>query len=109
MPRVGQLRHRIKLQSPVSTPDAEYGGAVPPSWADEDEVWAAIEPLRGRTYFAAAQANAELTHKVTIRYRAGLLPSWRVLFGERALSIVSVINPEERNRWLELMCTEAAS
>ncbi|TGE33172.1 phage head closure protein [Desulfosporosinus sp. Sb-LF] len=33
-------------------------------------IWASIEPLSGREYYAAQQVNAEITHRIKIRYRA---------------------------------------
>jgi head-tail adaptor len=41
-----------------------------------------------------------------MRYYAGLRPDWRLTFGSRTFEIVSVINPSERRKELELMLKE---
>jgi len=103
--RIGALRKRITIQEIASTKDGLSG--VVEAWADWQTVWASIDPLRGDEYFAAKQFNVELTHKITIRYRSGLTPTMRVLYGARVFSISAILNPDERNRELVLMCTEA--
>ena len=50
-------------------------------------VWAAVDPVSGREYYAAEQAQSEVTHKVRLRYRAGVTPGMRVLLGQRRLHI----------------------
>ncbi len=42
-------------------------------------------------------------------YRAGVAPKQRLLFGARTLNIRAVVNPDERNRWLELLCEEGVA
>jgi len=71
-------------------------------------VWGKIQPLRGRELFLAQQVNAEITSKVTIRYygTTTVTPEHRVYFGARILEIITVINPDERNESLELLCKE---
>lgn len=101
---IGKLRHRVTIQERTVEKD-DVGQAIE-TWDTFDTVWASVEPLRGREYFAAAQANAQVTHKVTIRYLDGVLPTMRVLFGSRVLTIDAILNTEERNREMVLMCEE---
>ena len=103
----GRLNKRVTLQSASSARDGH--GQPIGTWSDVATVWAAIEPIRGREYFAAQQVSAETTHRVTIRYRSGVSPQWRVAFGSRTFRIESVINPLERNERIELMCVEMLS
>ena len=105
--RVGQLRHRVRLQRPGGARDAV--GARITTWTDVGVVWAQVEPLSGRDEMVAAQRQASTSHKVTIRYSsavAGVAADWRVVFGERILVVDNIINPDERNEMLELFCTE---
>jgi SPP1 family predicted phage head-tail adaptor len=101
--RIGDLRHRITIQQLTPTQNGLDSTEVP---ADFATVWAAIEPLSGREYFAAQQVNAEVTCRIRMRYLAGVTPSMQVKFGERTFAIESVINVEERNRELQLMVKE---
>ena len=105
--RAGDLRHRVTLQSPVASQDGY--GAETVTWTDVATVWAAVWPVRGREYFEARQTAAEVTHKVRIRYStdvSGVTPKWRVVFGSRRFDIEAVINPDERSKYLDLMCVE---
>ena len=102
--RIGKLRHRVILQEYISSKDS-FGAEVE-TWSDIATVWASIEPLSGREYFAAQQINAEVSAKITIRYRASVKPTMRVLFEGRIFEILSVINTEEKKRELILMCRE---
>jgi SPP1 family predicted phage head-tail adaptor len=103
---VGKLRKRVQLQHLARNQDS-FGEAVP-SYSTYATVWASVEPLQGRELEHAQQISAEVTHRVTIRYNAAVTPEHRVLYGTRILEIEAVINPEERNEYLVLMCKEAA-
>ncbi len=102
----GALRHRVILQAPQETADGGGGASV--TWTDVAVVWAEIAPLRGTERLRAGQLEAALTHRVTIRYRAGVTPEMRVAFGNRLFNIRAVIDPGERRRRLDLLCEEGA-
>ncbi len=102
--RSGQLRHRISLQSKVATRDTY--GAETITWKTENTVWGSIEPLNSREFFQAQQMQSDVTHKVKLRYYAGLRPDWRIKFGTRIFDIQSVMNPEERNIEWTLLAKE---
>lgn len=100
----GILRHRITIQELREGQD-EAGQPVQ-EWQDVATVWGAVEPLRGREYFAAAQVQAEVTTRIRIRYSKGIKPDMRVLYDGRLYNINAVIDPEERHMELQLMCRE---
>jgi SPP1 family predicted phage head-tail adaptor len=102
--RTGLLRHYVEIHALTIIED-DIGNQTE-EWAKVAEVWAAVEPLQGDEKLAAAYIQAETTHKVTIRYLAGITPANRLLFDGRTLEIESVRNLEERNRELQLMCKE---
>ena len=103
----GKLRHRVTIQK-LEEVDDGYGG-IEEKWQDMITVWAVVEPLRGNERYTAQQVQAELTHKVTIRYKPGIKPDMRLKYGDRILEIEAVIDVEERHRWLELLCSEVVS
>jgi SPP1 family predicted phage head-tail adaptor len=76
------------------------------TWTDVAAVWAEILPIRGREYLEMDQAQADVTHRVYLRWRTGIEPTMRLYFGSRVLQIESVIRPEERRVGLELICKE---
>lgn len=76
------------------------------TWVDYATAWAKVKPLSGIELWKAQQINALVTHNVNIRFRSGVLPDMRVTFKGRVLNIVSVVNDEERNREMDLVCME---
>ena len=102
--KAGELRHRITIQQKTVTQDT--AGVITETWADLVTVWAAIEPLTGREKFLAQQVYTDMTTRVRIRYRSGIDPAMRLKYNSRIFEINVVVNPEERNRELELLCTE---
>jgi len=104
--RIGELRHRVTIQSATETQDS-YGQAVL-SFSTLATRWASIEQLSGREFFDASKVAAEVTHRVRIRYMTGITPKMRVVYGSRTFEIVAITNPEERNIALDLLCKEAS-
>jgi SPP1 family predicted phage head-tail adaptor len=107
---IGKLRHRITIQEESRAADS--GGGYTNTWtnlATDPTVWAAIEPLRGREFLQARQLHDAVTHRVTIRHRSDVTAGMRLLRGSRAFNIRSVIDKDERGRWLELMCEEGVA
>ena len=99
--RAGQLRHRVTIQSPT---EDIHGG--PTTWADTETVYARIAPIGGREFFLAQQVQADVTHRIVMRYGPVVTPKHRLMFDGRYFDIRAVLNREERNRELELICTE---
>ena len=108
--RNGQLRNRVTIQQlATGSPDVFPSGEPDAAWTDVKTVWAAIEPLRGRELLAAQQIASEVSGTITIRYRAGVTAAMRVSFRSRYYEILAVIDPEERQRELELMCKQGVT
>ena len=104
--RIGTLRHRVEIQEAVES--RTTSGAVTKAWSTKDTVWASVRPVNAREAAQAKQAYGTITHAVTLRYTDDLTTADRLVFGDRVLNILGVINPEERNITLELLCLEAA-
>jgi SPP1 family predicted phage head-tail adaptor len=103
--KIGILRHRVTIQEKIVADDELKQQSE--TWTDIATVWASVEPLSGREYFASKQVNADISVKITMRCRKDITPDMRVVFNEVVYEILSVINPEERNISLILMCREA--
>lgn len=103
--RAGRLRNRIELQRVSET---LVNGEPVQTWTTLATVWAAVEPLAGRQFFAAQQTQAQVTHSIRIRWSRDwtLGPKDRVKFGERLFDIVAVLNIEERNQELVIQAVE---
>lgn len=102
---IGQFRHRVTIQKYTANLDS-FGQEVK-EWVDICTVWASVEPLRGREFFRAQTIHAEVTTRITIRYKGGISPKMKVVFDGRCFDILSVINPEEKNKEIHLMCKES--
>lgn len=103
--KIGKLRHRILIEQAAETRDAD--GSVIEAWSTYATVQASIEPISAREYFAAQSTQADVTHRINLRYLAGVTPKMRVSYGSRLFDILSVINVDESNRELQLMCRES--
>ncbi len=86
--RAGRLDRTITIRSITETPDGFGGitrtetvlGTVPAEKTD----------LTGREYFAAAQVNAEITTRFTIRYGLTVTPLHRITCDGRDYDILHV-------------------
>jgi SPP1 family predicted phage head-tail adaptor len=103
--KIGKLRHRITIEQVSETQDTD--GSVIETWSVFVVAQASIEPISGREYFAAQSTQADVTHRIRLRYLSGVTPKMRVNYNSRIFDILSVINVGERNRELQLMCRES--
>jgi SPP1 family predicted phage head-tail adaptor len=107
--RAGALRHKIEIQEQVASTGDSMGAAVS-KWSTTPiaTLWAAIWPIRGQEYVAFSQLESKVTHKIIVRYSSSvtITPANRIKYGSRYFDIKSVINPDERNISLQLMCEE---
>ena len=100
---IGKMRHRITFQSLPD--DKDTMGGYGDEWVDGATVWAQISPVSGREYFSQMREST-VSHKIYCRYRPGISPRMRIKFGKRIFRIISVLNWEERNEGLTIMCEE---
>jgi len=105
--RAGPLRHRINLQQAV---EASNGfGDVIRTWSTVATVWASINPLSGREYLAARQAQAETTTRIQIRFRSDIDETWRVTWSGHTYDIDVVLADPMNAKHLTLMVHEVTS
>lgn len=103
--RIGKLRRRITIRCATLTQNSI--GEMVQSWADfARNVPAQIVPANGKEAIQAAQVNAQQQVIVCIRYLPGVSPQMRIIYGTRTFEINSVMNKEERNREMEIVCVE---
>ena len=101
------IRHRLSIQSLSGTLDS-YGEPTS-GWSTDETVWASIEPTSGNEVDIGEGQAGIVTHRIFMRYTANATPKKRLLFGSRVFGIVSVLNHEERNEFLELRCKEESN
>jgi len=102
--KIGDLRHRVTFQKKTKLPDGHHGHTS--SWEEVVTVWAKVDPVSGREYYYSHQLKNALSHKITIRYRDDITEELRAVFEERIMKIESLINLEEKERFMVLRCIE---
>ena len=104
--RSGELDRRIVLQSPSATRSAT--GAEVTTWADVATVWAAVKREKGGESDAAEARQQMAAVVFRIRWRAGVLPGWRVSFDGRLFDVADV-RELGRREGLELVAAARAT
>ena len=105
----GKMRHRVTFQSFAGAVDS-FGDPLQgddSQWEDVATLWAAIDPVSGKEFYAAQQSQSTVSHKVRCRYQSGLTTAMRIKYGRRLFKILSIIDWEERHESLLIMCQEA--
>lgn len=105
-PRIGELRHLVRLESPLATPDGAGGQTL--QYALIGEVWCKLLPRDGSEQGAGEGEfqQASNTHEVWLRWRGDVTSEMRFVLGSRVLEITSVVDVDERHRWLKCLATE---
>ena len=109
------LRHRVTFEKQTRVDDG--GGGWTETWATDRKCWAAVEPLKGGEKWQAMQTQHPVTHKITVRWSSAVaallrdadMDRRRINFKTRIMRLVSIINVEERDRYLEIMVREGAA
>jgi SPP1 family predicted phage head-tail adaptor len=106
--RIGKLRKRITIEQRGSGQNT--AGQPATGWTAAFTAWGLIEPLSGREMAVALAAQSEVTHRVTLRYRAGvsLTSAMRVNYAGRYFNIRAIRDNQEEHRVWILDCTESA-
>lgn len=98
-----RLNHRITLQRRVAGTDTL--GQPSTEWEDVATVWANVEPLRGREFFAAGQMQAAADARISIRYRSDVSATWRAEWkGTHYAFVAPPANVRGESEFLEIMC-----
>lgn len=104
---IGELRHRVTLETPTDTPDGAGGFAR--SYAPLAQLWARIETLDARADFVAEREEQQTTHRLTIRWRGDVGQAARFDHRGRKLLVQSVVDPDQRRRFLVFDCVEIST
>ena len=85
--QAGKLRHRVEIQHKITPRDPATGDFLDPAWVEFAKAWAAVEDLSARDMIAAKAGQSQVTGRMVIRYRAGVLPTMRVIHRGETYSI----------------------
>lgn len=102
--KAGRLRHVVDVQRATEATN-DFGEPIQ-TWITLGTAHAAIMPIAGQERFAAQVVNAEVSHRLLMRYYAGLTPKDRLKYGDRVFNVSSVTCRDEKRHEMEVFCTE---
>lgn len=106
----GMLQSRITIERKTRTADG-MGGATE-AWASQATPWAMWRALSGRELYQAQRIMPTVTVKAVIRFRGDAYgapfytPGDRVKYRNREYAVSAVIDPDDRQEWLEMYLSE---
>lgn len=97
----GQLRHRIGIVRPTSTPTGR-GGFKETLAPIASDVAALVEDLTGTEAVKEKVLRGIRVYRITVRWRAGIVTSDRISYAgdPDPLNIRSAVDADGRRRWL---------
>jgi SPP1 family predicted phage head-tail adaptor len=101
---IGRYTERVTILAPTET--RSFSGESTFSWETElGTFWAQVDGLSSRDILQAQQANVIATHRIRIRYRAGITHLHRVVWNGRTMELASVTERGNRT-YLEMLARE---
>jgi len=101
---IGKMRYRVKVERATNTRDA--GGGISQAFNPVTFIYANIKPTSATSSYRQGMVQEKVTHEVTIRYMTNIDTNSRITFGTRQFAINGIINVDERDRFLTLLCEE---
>lgn len=104
----GRLRNRVSLQRYEATQDPDTGDTIQ-QWVEAAKIWAAIEPISGREFIAAAASQSKVTTRIVIRYRT-VTHDMRIVHGEKIYNIEGVLPDKDSGiEYITLVASEGVN
>ena len=103
---IGALNKIVTLQYPTQVADGMGGFSL--VWNSAGTIFAAIWPASANEQIQANAPTMVVSHRIRIRFRRDIKASWRIKYGEKYYGIVSIINQNMSNRFLDVLVKETA-
>lgn len=104
---IGRLRQKVTLEKASETADGAGGCAI--AWSSLASFYADIRPQGADEAYRQGKVQDKLTHRIYCRYRADIKTEYRLKYETRYFNIKGIKNIDERDRFLELTCSEGES
>jgi SPP1 family predicted phage head-tail adaptor len=104
---IGARRRRFVLELPLEHPDG-FGGVIR-TYAAGPELWGAIEMMSGEERIRGGRPEQAVTHRITLRYRAGITAAMRLTRGLRRFDIRATGDPDGLRRDLVCLVEEVSA
>mgnify|MGYP005627231447 CR=1 FL=1 len=113
---IGKMRHKLELQEKIVTADGG-GSSGLTSYNTFATVFGSIVPKSGGERLFGDQLQEPITHIITTRFRRDLSFKNRIKYEfvndgasvTRVFNIKRVINVDNRDRYIEIMCVEGVA
>ena len=105
MSRIGKWRHQIAIQSLARAARTATGSEVE-SWGTDATRWGSVEPLAGKETISGEKVQGEATHKIVMRYYAGMKSEFRLVHNSRNFEITSIVNVMEKEKLHVILAKE---
>ena len=105
----GRLRNRVAIQQ-VTNAQNTTTGEITRTWATIATVWASVEPLSVREFLQSKTDQSGVAARITIRHRAGLDASMRILHGTTIYSPAGFLaDKDSGTEYLTIPCTQGVN
>jgi SPP1 family predicted phage head-tail adaptor len=101
---IGQLRHRLTIETCQSVADG--AGGVVRTYSVWASVWAGIKPVLVEAANPPGQSGETITHHIIIRYRDGVQTGMRFRQGGDCYIIRQIVDPDHSKCRLVCLCTQ---
>mgnify|MGYP003680127885 FL=1 len=106
MAKKSRLRTKLMFQRDARVKDTD--GFETTSWVDKGERFCSVELMQGREYWDSHAVLGSQGLKIRTHYDTVIKDvepdRWRMLNGAVVYDIVSMVNVDLENRWLEFVC-----
>ena len=101
---IGKMRYRVKVERATNTRDA--GGGLSQVCNSVATIYANIKPKSANSTYRQGILQEKVTHEITIRFMKNIDTNSRITYGNRSFAVNGIINVDERDRFLTLLCEE---
>lgn len=102
--QAGKLRHRVEVQE--DRPTTNDFNEPEAGWRTVARRWAEVTQISGDDKLVRDQWRQTATHRVRIRFMAGLTVRHRLKHDGRYLHVLAIDNLDERDREMIITCEE---
>lgn len=102
---LGSMKNRIILHVRTLTPPTFEGVDFTEEFKGKP-IWAQVNTVAGKIFFAGVGSDFSLTHEIIIRYDSTVTSETWVELKDRNLKIVSVENLNEEENFMLLKCID---
>tara|TARA_R110000823_G_scaffold199275_1_gene330390 strand:- start:105 stop:443 length:339 start_codon:yes stop_codon:yes gene_type:complete len=104
---VGAMRKSIVIQSVAGTTDSGGGRGV--TWSTYKTVFAHVKQQSASEKYTQGVIDEKGLYVFTMRYVAGVTNKHRISYNSKFFNITSVINLDERDKYLVVKATEGVA